>query len=484
MPRARIIIAAISLVLVLAGFAIWFLPSVSKDPLCEFARARGMECVALASPGVYERGAIIVPPPQAKTSATLPPASEYLLSEACVLPGAKTEFAQFHDDPSRQIAFPNQRISMWKSLLFQGSLSSKEVGGIELKLGPKAESSVSIDLTSDGVQAFNIDTTRFQDALGSCAIRRSCAERLNNGNGKIVKQFLVAKNLTMKVTEEGGRSYPLAVAVGNGVVSADFNMGASQAQRLELPSGGDFVFGALFFDQSELANVNTCDRDLVVLDSSQTTSVTATIYPRTAGERPHSQQLTGIEPIAEVSYTARDRSLDEGMVAAEARSWGKVIVNNDQAEVEFLSRVFGRPGERWISSGPQAVDYASAFKTIYADAIGKIESESTLTLANRSDDTRMIVLTVHDSERTSIGTLIGGYTAALSPLKLIRKDGKEEHYDAVWMRGNDKREFRLGQVSPGEVVTIALGYARDAKFSFSEDSGTLVNDVKLTFSLK
>ncbi|MDW9414236.1 hypothetical protein GOB15_07150 [Sinorhizobium meliloti] len=489
MPQ-RLTVSIIGLfVLSFAAVAVWvFTSPLSRDPICEFAREKGMQCVTLASPGIYERGAIIDVPPRRDANQPLPLAHEYLLSNNCILPGADMAFASFQDDPKREIAFPNKKISIDRSLSLGAEVSSQRLGGIEIKVGPKAESSISLELRSSGARFFNIETTPLRAALSSCQVRRSCAERVKTGEVKIVKELLVAKDLALTVKENNGISYPLDIAVGKGLVDAHLTVSDTTKKQLQLPKQGDMAFGARFFDLDELSQVETCKRDLVVVSSNSTTTSTASVSPRAADEQLRTAQVVDKDEFAEVRFLASDRAQNEGMIAAEARSAGKAIINETTGQVEFVHLLYVNPGERWISTGPNGeLLHPPEFKNIYADARSDALSRVTLRLGNRTDEVRDLAMHLRDNETASISLGFEGenpYTSYLSPFTMVRSDGKEIKLDAVWRQGKDEKEFNLGPLNPGEAVTIIMGYSRAIKAAFSQDAGTVRSDVTVTFALK
>src|SRR4051794_15129262 len=105
-PRLIAIILSTCL-LTFAGTAVFVLinynSSETSDPVCTFARTRGMSCLIVASPQIYEKGAFVNISDSKAPDLPIPLSSEYLFSDSCILAGSNISFAQFKDDPNRSV---------------------------------------------------------------------------------------------------------------------------------------------------------------------------------------------------------------------------------------------------------------------------------------------------------------------------------------------------------------------------------------------
>jgi hypothetical protein len=130
-------------------YIVIYFPKESSDPVCEFAKAQGMNCVILASPAVYERGAIIHLQQDQSLNDAIPLAGENLFSDSCVLPGANVALAKFQDDPERSVAFPEQTTTISRGLAGLINLAApSKIGGFKIKAGSKSSESMAVRLSA------------------------------------------------------------------------------------------------------------------------------------------------------------------------------------------------------------------------------------------------------------------------------------------------------------------------------------------------
>jgi hypothetical protein len=485
-----VVLAGMLIAFIGTSLVIWIFGGSETDPVCRLAEEKGMHCVILGSPSIYERGALILPPTGKNANETLPLPDEHLFSKSCLLPGADVGFSEFHDDSSPAIAFPNQTTTINRSFAAMLKLnSSKKIGGLEVKAGPEANSSLVLTLKSNGARFFSIEPTSLRDALGSCLIRRSCVARVKSGSDRLVKQLLVAKDLSLIVREKGGESFPLNFAVGKKLVEVKLGTGSKQKQTTDLPSRGDMAFGARLFDPQEFADVQPCGKDLVSIKASGTTTSTALVQSRDNKADERRAAVTDKDELAQVSLDLSDRKYNEGMIPANATSSGKPIIDKATGQVDFHYLMHTEAGQRWVSIGPNGVLLDPKYKPVFADSYAQVSSAVELELANRSDDAHHLMMHVQAKENTSISRLQlpgmhSDYSDYLKPFTMKRQDGKETNLDAVWKRGEDDKEFDLGPLAPGEAITLKMGYTREDTSSSSLDPGSIAGDVKLDFRLQ
>jgi len=479
-----------------AALVIWIpglLGEGETDPVCRLAKEKGMHCVILGSPSIYERGALLLPPAGKNSNQTLPLPDEHLFAKSCLLPGADVSFSEFRDDSSPAIAFPDMTTTIDRGFLAMLKLnSSKKIGGLEVKAGPEANSSLELTLKSNGARFFSIEPTSLRDVLGSCLIRRSCVARVKSGSDRLVKQLLVAKDLSLTVQKEGGGSFPLDFAIGKKLVEVELDTYGKQTQKTDLPNRGDMAFGARLFDPQEFADVQPCGQDLVPVKASGTT--TSTVLVQSRGNKADQKRVavTDKDELAQVSLDLDDRKDNEGMIPATATSWGKPIIDKATGQVDFHYGMQTEAGQRWVSIGPNGVILDPKYKPVFADSHAQVSSVVELELANRSDDTHHLMMHVHAEENTSISRLqysnanpsLGMYYDYVKPFIMKRQDGKETNLDAVWKLGRDDKDFDLGPLAAGEVVTLTMGYTREDSSSSSLDPGAIEGDVKLDFRLQ
>jgi hypothetical protein len=178
------------------------------------------------------------------------------------------------------------------------------------------------------------------------------------------------------------------------------------------------------------------------------------------------------------------------MTPANATSSWKPIIDKATGQVDFHYLMHTEAGQRWVSIiGPNGVPLNPEYKPVFADSYAQVSSAVELELANRSDDAHHLVMHVQAKENTSISRLLppemhSHYSDYLKPFTMKRQDGKETNLDAVWRRGQDDKEFDLGPLAPGEVITLKMGYTREDTSSSSLDPGSIAGDVKLDFRLQ
>ncbi|RVU18453.1 hypothetical protein [Methylobacterium oryzihabitans] len=470
------------------GVLIWNLTwNDNTDPLCKFANERNMRCLTLASPETYERGAIIRQTQETKNNKTTPLAQNYILSDACILPGANISFAKFKDDTKNSVGFPNQTVSLSRSFSFGPRVSSQSFGGVEIKLGPKASSNLSVSLSSDGARHFNIETTPLKDAIGSCFVRQSCVDLIKNSDNQIIKEILIAKNLELKIKEGNNAEYSLDIALGKGLVEATFG-GNNTIERIQnISKQGDMAFGGVFFDKQELLEIKKCTRDLVMLENKHNSVTNVGIYPRIRNSEPIQKQTTDEDSLLRLSYEAPDRASKEGMAPADVAGSTKAIINPITNQVEFVSLYHTTPGERWFDVERDGEILVHGHKNIYADVVSSTRSDVKIRLANRSDFVKKLKMQINDVDNYSVSLLNAPfvpYYTYFKPLTMIRNDGKQVELDAVWLRGKANKVFELGSMEAGETVELIMGYSRNTKASFSVDAGSIRNELSASFFLE
>lgn len=483
-----VISAMLASAVAFVGFSAWiFVKPNETDPLCNFAKRAGMKCLTLGSPAIYERGAIVGPEePDKQGDDPLPLPAEYLLSPGCVLPEANIRFSQFKDDPLRSLALPDLHVTVGRNIFGQATANSQGLGGLKLNIGPSAQTSMRIDLKSDGARFFNIETRPLKDLLASCFIRISCADRVKAGQARIIKQLLVAKNLSFEVQSSEGASYPLYAAVGNGLISAGFGAGDSRNRLEQLAAPGDFAFGAALFAPSEFSDVVVCRRELGFISSSFTSTTVSTVAPHKAGTAPIVKEMRDTDELNTLLFTADDRAWNEGMTRAEVSSAGNAIVTAQAGTVEFVHLLSTIPGNRWISLGPKGEFLEQpAFKNVYASVSALAKTEVTIRVVNRTDSIKTLRMTVTDRQARSLSLpfLLPLYSY-LRPFTLTRTNGTSVNMNAVWQANEQDNEFILEPLDPGEVATLTIGYQSSAEADTSQDGGSIRNSVLLAFDLQ
>ena len=491
MRRIRILLTICLLGFGVTAAIIFILPLISEkeDPVCKLARERGMECVTMASPSIYERGALITSPEKANPGDALPLAKDYLLSDQCVLPGANIAFSKFHDDPKQAVAFPDQTTTVERSAsaLLKAKSSSK-VGGLEMNAGPKINNSNKINIKSSGVQLWSIETAPLRDALGSCYVRRACVAQIRDGRARVVKDLLVAKDLRVSVSKNDEVSYPLQAAIGEGLINID--LGTQQknslVSELSSPSGSDMAFGARFFDPGVFADIRFCEHDLVPVKSNVSTMQQAFTQSTTNPGDNQKIELVNSDKPARAFLDLKDRKSNEGVIPAEATSASGWKLGKDTGAIEFIYTLFVEPGQRWVSIGQNGILRDPEYKEVFAQSIAGSTNNAEIMFSNRGNDLHHLYMRVMAKEESNIpmAPLQAFYSDFLQPLTVVRSDGSEQHIDAVWRRGGDDQQFDLGPLAPGEAVTLKIGYERKITAAFSADTGRLDGDVTLTFALK
>ena len=183
--RRKALVSGVAVVVLGAiGFGLWVYlrppstPSSLEDPLCKMVRERfSMRCAPLASPGVYERGALVLAPPggEQRQATALP--DDYLFSPECVFDASAVGSASFKEDPGRVVDFGKHSYKLDRNASAGVTLNLPKVAGLTFKAGPKVAEIREIVLEADSARYFNIDSQAFQTSLKSCAIRPACIER-------------------------------------------------------------------------------------------------------------------------------------------------------------------------------------------------------------------------------------------------------------------------------------------------------------------
>ena len=195
--RAKFALVALAIA-AFSSFAlyIWFSPEGTEDALCVLAKSQfGMNCSILASPGVYEKGAVIdLPEPSNGDSARIGFPDRQIFGGACVIAPGSSDFSSFKEEPGHSVVFGKHEITLNRSVSVGAKLNIPEAASFDLQGGPKISDVRSILLSAESAQIFTIDPIAAQDALNSCNVRMSCTDNISNKQ-EVVTRLLVAKNL-------------------------------------------------------------------------------------------------------------------------------------------------------------------------------------------------------------------------------------------------------------------------------------------------
>ncbi|MDX1702344.1 MAG: hypothetical protein R3250_17080, partial [Melioribacteraceae bacterium] len=266
--KGRINIATIILIILLISFSIFalnifFLNPSFKDPICDLANETfGMSCVPLASPGVYEKGAMFSKSTEDVSKSKYKFPIDYVLSDSCYSPYTDLSFAKFVKDDEKSVNFGKHSFSINKNLSVGIELNLPKNFGIKLQAGPKISEVKSVEMEAENAILFNIDSQKFIETLNSCAIKKSCISKAIKNNILIAKQILVAENLRYTITTTTGDSFPLSVAIKKGQIEFGGTSHDDSVSASNLSTGKDMVFAVNFFENEWGKQIDACNSNL------------------------------------------------------------------------------------------------------------------------------------------------------------------------------------------------------------------------------
>ena len=470
----------ILVIAVISAFAVFVIhtfttsPISESNPLCDLAAERfKMECVLLGSPGIYDKGAFIRSSETDASLTPLPLPEDQILAESCLLnPVENVGLATFKEDPNKSIVFGKYSFNINRNVKLGANLNLPEAAGFQIKAGPEIAQAKTINLEADSAVFFNIDSSVFKSILNNCSLKRSCVSNVKDSNKRVIKQLLIAKNLRYVVTTKSGESFPLSVALEKNILDFGTKAGRDIVTTRDLSTGIDIVFAANFFDPQEFKEVKICERRIIAQDFSGRTVVSAMAGSNAPDEK---QSQNDEEVVAKSTYDISDRTDSESYQPSqpsEAMAWGKWSFNEQSNTVELLSRVLAIPGLRWDFNRPE-------FKTTYAEAQASVKNNFEIVMTSRSEETQILIAELTSNIFETLSTN-APYDQYLSVFEIEDTRGKR-NIPVLWTKNDALKRFNLGQIEPGEKVTVKL--EREFKFSANRDKegGGLWEDLEIRF---
>lgn len=477
-------------ILLLSGLSfagwLWFLPSPladSGDPLCKMVSARfSMSCVPLATPRMYDRGAIM----RLSDGSSVPSANalpdDYLFSDACIFSPDALQSVSFREDPKLALDFGKHKYSVDRNAALGVDLNLPKVAGIKFKAGPKISQLRDVVLEAESMRYFNIDSQAFLTSLRSCAIRPACISRVKSSSSSVIKRFIIAKNLKYTINLSSGGSESLLGAVKTDQIKIDADIKRADTSTDDLSSGEDLVVGVGYFDRGEVQAVDTCTKELSILKATGNTKVYAKVG--TPGMPPVEKESSGDEDIMAVDMgrDANDRKSNESMIPGEARAFGGWFFHNDSQEVEFHLRNVSISGIRYPNL---TMDDARdrLFAVIYTHAHAVITSQVELTVANRTEETKRLVAMIQYDVGATPDKMISAY-AWFDPFVVVAADGSQRNPpEGVLSTHTSTKQVSLGNIGPGEVIRVKMGRKLESASS-ATDFGTIEENTKVRLELR
>lgn len=470
--KKTLLIVIIS-VFILFVIYVWLNYPISKsNPLCDLAAKNfKMQCVQLASPSLYDRGAFI---PFSEANDNLIPLAfpeDQILAESCLLNSVEdAELVIFRADPNKSVVFGKHTFNINKNIALGADLNIPEAAGFTIKAGPRITQARTITLEADNAIFFNIDSSLFKSILNSCNIKRSCVSNAKDINKRVIKQLLVAKKLRYVVATNSGESFPLSVALERNMIDIGTKVDGDTVTTRDLSTGIDMVFAVNFFDPQEFQGVTICERDIIEEYFSGRTVVSAMAGSNAPDEK-QSQNDEGV--VAESIYDIPDRLDSESYQASKAMALGQWSFDNKLNTVELFSEVVTIPGLRW--------DFFNepAFKRSYAEAQASVKHTFEVVMISRAEETKTLIAELTSNIYGSLGKNAPDQQY-LKVFEIENNRGKTNK-NILWKKSDRSKRFDLGQFKPGEKIKVKIEREFKSSAYTEDEGGTLREDLKIRF---
>jgi len=430
-----------------------------------------MDCSILAVPGVYEKGAVVnvaVSPKDEIRKIGFP--VQQIFGGSCVVGPSMADFSTFKEQPGQSIVFGKRELTVDRSISAGAKLNIPEAASFDLQGGPNISDVQSILLYADSAQVFTIDQTAAQDALNACSVRASCTSNISPNQG-IVTRLLVAKNLQYSVKDKNGAVFPLEIAAEKGLVKLGLRAGREVISSTDLSSGKDMVFAVEVSKPSQF-DFKTCQSSLKILKVTGHSKAKAVTKKDIIDE----QESPGdSEAGAHVSYILPDSDRDsESIDMAEAFANSKWSMTPDGTGILLDSVVFATAGTRWPYGDEKS-------KKTYAPSSAATELALDVEIVNREALGKNLVLVMEiDLKKNRDISLYQMF----DDLTVTPSAGSPRNIPAIWHAGDDRKEFPLGRLDPGDVTHLRLTRRFSAGSINADDGGKMNERLSLSFDLR
>jgi hypothetical protein len=468
-----LLVALISFV----GFAIRIFHSTPTldDPLCNLATETfGMTCVPLASPIIYEKGAIFKRNSEESGNTNYKFPVDYILSESCFAPDEDLGFAKFVKDTSKSINFGRHSFSINKNLSIGVNLNLPQTMGSKLQAGLRISEVKSVIMEADSAQLFNIDSRKFIESINSCSAKKSCVSKADNPQNLIVKQLLVAQNLRYRIEATNGESFPLSVAINKGLVNFEGTIGGEIVSAKDLSTGKDMVFAVNFFDESLLQELNLCKNDLFT-SNVEGKSFAKVFRDDILIDKKENNRDEEVDANFIYHLPEDERGVEESYSVAEAKAWGKWIYEQQTNTLTIYSRNLVIPGLRWISE-------RDTFKENFATVRADMQNDVSLSFMNRLDEMKTLSAKMNINFNTSRVTKFFPPNQYLDLFRIETSDNKISTIPVLWNTSDNFIEFDICSIKPGETIKLNLRRILKSKALYN-DSSAISEDITIKFLL-